>query len=160
NAFEEESANLPEPRIVDAGSGTDTEVIGSTDVQSVSMVLNLENLKLLQGRNGLVIKGNSLSNKIDCSGQTLSFGVEVLGGKGNDTILGTPNADKLTGDDGNDIIHGEGGNDVITGAGGNDQLFGDAGNDTIFANDGLKDSISGGTGIDKAKRDAGLDVVS
>jgi Ca2+-binding RTX toxin-like protein len=160
NAFEEEDAHLPEPRIVDAGPGIDTEVIGTPDVNAVNMALNLENVKVLEGGNGLVIKGNSLSNKIDCSGQSLLFGVEVLGGKGNDTITGTANADKLSGDDGNDIIHGGDGKDVITGGVGNDQLFGDGGNDTIFANDGLKDSISGGLGVDKAKRDAGLDVVS
>lgn len=142
DAFEEEGATLPGPRIVDAGSGTDTEIIGSTDVASVTMGLNLENLSVIQGRQGLSITGNSLKNKIDCSGQTLGFGVTVDGGGGDDSIIGTSHADKLTGGAGHDTIKAGGGSD------------------TIFANDGLKDVLDGGPGSDKAKRDAGLDSVT
>ncbi|HEX3355462.1 MAG TPA: hypothetical protein VHS31_00675, partial [Tepidisphaeraceae bacterium] len=106
------------------------------------MGLNLENLSVIQGRQGLSITGNSLKNKIDCSGQTLGFGVTVDGGGGDDSIIGTSHADKLTGGAGHDTIKAGGGSD------------------TIFANDGLKDVLDGGPGSDKAKRDAGLDSVT
>jgi Ca2+-binding RTX toxin-like protein len=159
-AQEEESADLPGPRVVDAGAGTDTEIIDSLDVTGVTMGTNLENLKVLQCRQGFTAKGNSLNNVIDCSGQSSFGGVTVDGGAGNDTITGTKNADKLNGGAGNDVIHGGSGNDTVTGDAGADKLFGDAGNDMLFSKDSIKDSVDGGLGTDKAHRDAGLDVVS
>jgi hypothetical protein len=36
---------------------------------------------------------------------------------------------------------------------------GDAGNDSIYAKDGTKDTVSGGTGTDKARRGS-IDVIS
>ena len=162
-ADEEEGADLPGPRVVDAGSGTDTEIVGSLDVTSVTLGANLENFKVETGsglRHGFSVTGNSLNNVIDVSGQTFNSGVTINGAGGDDSILGTSHSDKINGGSGNDTIHGEGGNDTITGDSGKDKLFGDAGNDTLFAKDSTKDSVDGGSGTDKAQRDAGLDVVS
>jgi len=84
----------------------------------------------------------------------------VFGGAGNDLIEdqssgpGGVSNDKFDGGSGNDILHGGAGNDVLVGGAGNDKLFGQAGNDTLIANDGEKDSLDGGAGTDKAKRDA------
>jgi Ca2+-binding RTX toxin-like protein len=97
-------------------------------------------------------------------------GDSVEGNGGNDSILGGDGNDHLDGGDGNDTIRGNIGNDAILGRTGNDRLYGDAGNDRIttglgadsadggegndvlfaMANDGLKDTLLGGTGYDAA----------
>ena len=160
-ASEEEGVNLPGPRVVDAGSGTDLEVIATHDVPAVTLGTNLENLKIEgQVRKGFTVTGNSLNNNIDASGQASNGGVTVNGEGGNDTITGSTFADNLNGGSGDDLIHGGNGNDTLTGGTGHDMLFGDAGNDTLFGKDSAKDSLNGGTGTDKAQRDAGLDVLT
>ena len=73
--------------------------------------------------------------------------VEVLGGTGNDTILGTAGADFLdangTGSPAldNDTLQGRGGNDLLLGRGGDDVLEGGANNDFL----------DGGLGVDQAR---------
>jgi Ca2+-binding RTX toxin-like protein len=78
------------------------------------------------------------------------------GGNGDDSILGSSKADLMTGeagDDtlvggkGNDLIDGDGGDDVIHGSAGDDILYGDAGNDSVFGEVG-SDTI-GGDGEDR-----------
>ena len=78
------------------------------------------------------------------------------GGNGDDSILGSSKADVMTGGAGNDtLIGGKGddqefgnaGADHIFGSAGNDMLYGDAGNDTLFGEDG-NDTI-GGDGEDR-----------
>lgn len=74
----------------------------------------------------------------------------LIGGNGNDTLVGSAANNKIAGGFGNDTIRG---------LGGHDKMNGEGGNDTIFAADGLADTIDGGAGFDVAFRDAGLDVV-
>lgn len=56
----------------------------------------------------------------------------VLGGLGDDTIIGTDNDDYLFGGLGNDKIYGGKGDDHIYGGAGDDKLYGDVGNDTFY----------------------------
>jgi Ca2+-binding RTX toxin-like protein len=103
----------------------------------------------------------------------------IVGGKGNDHLIGSDAANTMSGGDGNDYVEGRGGADVMEGGGGNDEIHGGAGNDQIYggpgadklfgegdndfihAKDGTADTVSGGDGSeDKAEVDAGLDVVS
>ena len=81
----------------------------------------------------------------------------IWGGEGNDVITGGNGPDLLQGGGGDDLIHGGNGNDEIHGNAGCDYLYGDAHNDTLFARDGELDYIIGGSGYDRAQRDAGLD---
>jgi Ca2+-binding RTX toxin-like protein len=46
-----------------------------------------------------------------------------------------------------------------TGGAGADKLYGLAGNDRFYAQDGVRDTVSGGTGTDKARRDT-IDVLT
>ena len=55
----------------------------------------------------------------------------VLGGSGNDKIIGNPFANKLVGNAGNDTIFGGDGNDTLIGGPGTDQLDGQGGNDVV-----------------------------
>ncbi|HET7716738.1 MAG TPA: cadherin domain-containing protein, partial [Bauldia sp.] len=56
--------------------------------------------------------------------------VEDVGGKGNDTLIGTPEPDKVDGGRGNDTILGGGGDDVLVGGKGKDAINGGPGVDT------------------------------
>ena len=69
-------------------------------------------------------------------GDLVSTDIEnVIGGSGKDTITGSKFAN------------------VLTGGLGADKLVGGSGNDTLMARDGVKDSLDGGTGTDKAQVD-------
>ncbi|HVG52114.1 MAG TPA: hypothetical protein VM867_10805, partial [Xanthobacteraceae bacterium] len=55
----------------------------------------------------------------------------VIGGLGNDTIIGNNNGGVLNGGAGHDIVQGGAGADILIGGAGNDQLTGGLGNDTF-----------------------------
>jgi hypothetical protein len=65
--------------------------------------------------------------------------VRVIGGGGSDQIRTGPNNDRIDGGGGDDRIDGAGGQDAIQGGGGNDQ---------VAAQDGTKDAILCGEGLD------------
>ncbi len=81
--------------------------------------------------------------------------VNIDGGAGDDTILGTQGADTINGGDGNDLIVGNGGDDVLNG---------DAGDDTFVWNDGDgNDVVDGGDDTDTLifnGADGGPDVLT
>ncbi len=105
----------------------------------------------------------------------------IDGGPGNDFIFGYGGNDRLTGGDGADLLVGDGrsdgyethGNDTLDGGAGDDvliggagadtliggsgfdRLLGDAGNDTVYANDGARDVVDCGGGVnDMVAKDA------
>ena len=70
----------------------------------------------------------------------------VIGGGGNDVLVGSGRPNRL---------EGRGGNDTLTGGAGRDALYGGAGNDTFYARDAITDTIlDGGDGSDRANKDA------
>lgn len=73
----------------------------------------------------------------------------LWGGRGNDTLIGTPGPDRLLGGSGDDEIHGRDGFDTIFGHAGNDKLYGEDGND----------SLNGGSGNDLLVGHGGHDVL-
>lgn len=99
----------------------------------------------------------------------------VVGGSGNDTLVGNGAANNLLGGAGNDTLTGGGGfdflsggagddtlssgddSDVINGDDGNDTLGGDAGADTLSGGAG-DDQLDGGLGSDKLNGGAGKDM--
>ncbi|CAG0981052.1 MAG: hypothetical protein F9K19_23745 [Rhizobiaceae bacterium] len=59
-------------------------------------------------------------------------GIECLvGGLGNDTVVGDNFSNRLYGQGGSDTIYGQAGNDILDGGAGNDLLNGGLGNDTL-----------------------------
>jgi Ca2+-binding RTX toxin-like protein len=81
-------------------------------------------------------------------GFDLLFGMEnVLGGRGDDTLIGDDSANNLNGNNGNDMVFGGGGDDTLIGLWGNDTLTGGAGNDTLIGSMD-DDSMNGGLGLD------------
>ena len=80
----------------------------------------------------------------------------LLGGAGNDTLIGGAGVDLLLGGSGNDFLRGRGNEDRLLGGSGNDTLLGDRGNDRVFGQSGAdlliwnngdgSDLMDGGTG--------------
>jgi Ca2+-binding RTX toxin-like protein len=70
----------------------------------------------------------------------------VVGGSGNDRLVGNASGNLLV---------GKAGNDDVTGAGGRDALFGSAGNDIMRSRDGVFDFVNCGLGFDLVSRDPG-----
>lgn len=90
--------------------------------------------------------GNNNDDIFDASGSTIS--VKLLGGAGNDTLIGGDVADQLYGFTGDDILNGGGGNDILNAAQGADTLDGGAGDDIIYM-DSDDISVLGGDGYDR-----------
>jgi Ca2+-binding RTX toxin-like protein len=76
---------------------------------------------------------------------------ELHGGAGDDELDGRGRQDELFGGAGNDVVRGGRGRDVLGGGPGNDKLW---------ARDGFKDVVRGGSGFDRARRDALDSLVS
>jgi hypothetical protein len=79
---------------------------------------------------------------------SLSRGLEVYGGAGNDVIWGSGGVDYLYGEAGNDELHGNSGKDYLYGGDGDDTLKGGSGNDYLDGGFGY-DVINGGEDIDE-----------
>jgi Ca2+-binding RTX toxin-like protein len=73
----------------------------------------------------------------------------ILGGAGNDTLIGAEAADSISGGAGHDLISGLAGNDTIDGDNGADTLQGSTGNDLL----------RGGRGDDRFQNDSGDTLV-
>ena len=80
----------------------------------------------------------TLDNKPNDGSRSGEMNVEsdienVIGGSGNDLIIGNPSFNHLYGGPGNDTIYGGSGNDTLEGGHGHDQLFGQDGDDLLIA---------------------------
>jgi len=91
----------------------------------------------------IVINAGQGNDSIDVSALPAGApGVEVHGGQGDDTVIGSANNDSLYGGQGNDSIGGGAGDDWISGGAGQNTLRGGAGNDSITAGNGSTSSTA------------------
>jgi serralysin len=101
------------------GSGVDSA--GYTHYKS-AVSLDLDGKKGDDGRKG--------------EGDTIGADVEnLLGGRGNDRLVGNGKANYLDGREANDKLYGQGGNDTLLGHRGVDKMYGGAGDDWLDGND-------------------------
>jgi Ca2+-binding RTX toxin-like protein len=77
----------------------------------------------------------------------------MLGGNGDDVLLGLAGNDNLSGGADEDVLFGGLGNDILNGGEDNDSLYGQGGNDVLRARDGSRDLVRGSVGRDKAQID-------
>jgi Ca2+-binding RTX toxin-like protein len=84
----------------------------------------------------------------------------IDGNDGNDSLFGAGGNDSLNGDFGDDYFEGGAGDDILVGGPGADRLFGLGGNDTLISDDGVRDTVRGGTGFDTADADDLDDVLA
>lgn len=89
------------------------------------------------------------ASPMNANASASTTGAFMLGGTGNDTLIGSSSADVLYGGAGNDNLSGGAGNDILIGGTGNDVLDGGAGADQML----------GGTGNDTYKVDSISDKV-
>ncbi len=101
------------------------------------------------------INGNDGDDNIDVD-DSVTHGLVIDGGNGNDRIVGGSGDDTLIGGAGNDHLDGRGGADRLDGGDGDDQLYGGAGKDTLLGGNG-SDWLHGGAGDDKLLGGAGDD---
>jgi hypothetical protein len=98
------------------------------------------------------INGSSLDNSVDLRGvgprsfPFLDGRVEIHGGAGSDTLIGSQLNDRIWGDDGSDVLSGQNGNDWLNGGPGSDTVDGSNGDDHIEASDNEQDVANGGPG--------------
>lgn len=107
------------------------------------------------GVNQVVARGNGGADELDGSGLS-EIPITLVGGPGNDDLLGGGAADVLNGDDGDDVLTGGGGNDALSGQRGSDTISGLGGNDGADAGEG-DDFVSGGDGDDTLSGEEGDD---
>ena len=90
-------------------------------------------------QSGTLADGSTSNN----AGDSLRSIEHVIGGKGDDTILGNSDNNKLSGGAGDDTLRGRGGDDTLDGGAGDDTLDGGDGADTIYGGEG-DDTLTGG----------------
>ena len=159
---------------INVGNGVGNVLMNGDDGNDVLLGGN-GNDTLIGGRGSDTLSGGSGNDTADYSAATSNLVIDqdnvaddgiagendnvrddietVLGGSGNDRLIGSPFANLIKGGSGNDTIYGGAGNDTLDGGSGHDKLYGEAGNDTLFAKDGQTDTLDGGSGFDKAQRD-------
>ena len=114
---------------------------------------------------GLFINLGAGNDSVDAT--ALHFSVLVLGGDGNDMMLGGTAADFFSGEAGNDTLLGAGGDDLLLGGDGSDTLRGGAGADIMDGGDGNDllygqggpDVLAGGEGEDYLDGGVGNDLL-
>jgi hypothetical protein len=79
---------------------------------------------------------------------------DVVGGAGDDRIIGTGVANTFVGGAGNDTLTGVEGNDVLDGGTGNDTFDAGTGDDTLLSRDDAPDNLTCGAGTDSIDADA------
>jgi serralysin len=103
----------------------------------------------------VVIPGTFLPDVHNFLGNN-SFGFEIFGGGGGDSLQGGNLSDLLDGGVDNDFLNGSGGDDLLSGGDGGDTLRGGAGNDMLSGGAGV-DGITGGSGRDVLTGGGGTD---
>lgn len=129
---------------------------GGPGYDNVSWFFRSENISATfdgQANDGAPGEGDNVGSDVE----------ELLGGSGDDTIVGDDGPQRLNGSSGDDTISGGGGDDYIDGDDGDDALSGDAGDDRVEGDD-HSDEVTGGTGADELVGDdaggtSGLDTM-
>jgi hypothetical protein len=113
---------------------------------------------------GMKFVGNDLPNTVHGGGHPSV----LIGGGGDDKLYGGVDNDQIDGGPGNDITEGWGGADTVDGGLGADDISGEGGStitdgtggaDVVIARDGILDTVSCGSGADRALVDR-LDVIA
>jgi Ca2+-binding RTX toxin-like protein len=134
--------------------------VGTDGPDTLNGTSRSDYLKALQGSD--VLYGHEGYDVLDGD----NFEAPDTSTDGNDRLGGGQNYDELYGYGGNDKLLGRSGGDFIFAEEsseneGEDVVRGEEGNDYILARDGVKDTISCGTGkYDSVRFDQGIDTVS
>lgn len=112
---------------VGAGSNlVEVRVFGLAGNDQIDLDLNLP------GTHKVIDAGDG-NDFVNVSG---TIDATILGGTGDDYLIGSPLADLIDGGSGNDVLLGDAGDDTLYGGEGNDLLVGGTGNDLMFGGNG------------------------
>ena len=153
-----------------AGTAKRDVITVTADSDSNFVHVTVNGATIVTSGKKLKISGNDGNDKIhidlpDSYGDWL---ITILGGDGDDVIVGSIAGERIIAGEGNDYIVGnggrdtvyaEGGDDSVRGGGSSDLLDGGAGNDTIRG-DGGNDRMSGGDGFDRMRGSTGDDTMN
>jgi peptidyl-prolyl cis-trans isomerase B (cyclophilin B) len=126
------------------------------DVNLLNNFINTANLISLPLRSLRLSNGDDNYQVTSQDSQQNTSG--VLGGTGNDRIIGSPTSDAISGNQGNDTITGDVGDDFLRGGKGNDLISGGVGNDILIGNQG-DDILNGDAGNDFLRGGQGNDTL-
>jgi Ca2+-binding RTX toxin-like protein len=130
------------------GSGSDTVNLaaGLTSTMTVVGGAGSDTLNYSSWPATSPVSVNLATGAVTGLGAALEFD-NAVGGKGNDTLVGTAESNTLDGGEGNDSLSGGAGADSLLGQAGNDSLFGELGQDTLNGGAG-SNRLDGGAGDD------------
>ena len=145
---------------VNGGAGIDT-IFETADVNFTLTATSLagNGSDTLTSIERAILVGGDSDNLIDTSMFTGTGieGVLLLGGSGNDVLIGSPHIDQLNGSAGDDTLLGANSRDTLRGGSGRDVLNGGGGNDLVVGQGGSGDVLTGGSGDDTLNGGAGTD---
>jgi len=140
------------PVSINAGRrGRDVLVIrgtaGDDVIEAVGNEVDLSGLDVFfENIDTLIIEGGNGDDWLDVSQSAGQHNI-LMGGDGNDTLVGSDAADRLFGEDGMDVLLAGDGNDMLSGGPGTDRLYGHRG----------LDQMNGGSGNDMLLQDGSGD---
>lgn len=141
----ESNGIIPNQSIVITGSDTISGNDSTNGLSQEALILDARNLPL-----GAVLQLDQVEFAV------ILGEVRVVGGKGNNIVIGDDAAQYIMLGEGDDILRGGGGDDTIGSGGGNDRLFGDDGNDILFVGSG-HNLLHGGRDFDTVIYDGDVD---
>ncbi len=157
--------------IVGGGLGND-RIVGGTELNTLQEDANSDmtlvstateilltgiGLDSLQGPfAAAILIGGPTANRLDAS--KFAGPVTLLGGAGNDLLIGSNFRTVADGGEGNDTIVGGTTHDVLIGGTGSDSIIGGDGRDTILGGEG-NDILNGAAGIDSILGEGGDDSI-
>lgn len=144
--------------LMDGGAQSDTYFIDALDTVTDSGTSGYDKAQIndaagvavaLIGWSGVErVNGFTGNDQIDAS--SLSQGILLFGGDGDDLLSGGSGHDVLIGGAGDDTLNGGDGNDSLLGGTGDDIFNGGSGNDVLYIGEHGDFVFDGGAGFDKA----------
>ncbi len=105
---------------------------GQPDEEGLASVVDqATDIEIRVPADSLYVDGGVGNDQITIASSKLLQLINVYGGEGNDTLVGSDESDALMGGPGNDSLDGRGGNDFLNGDDGDDSIDGGLGTDTV-----------------------------
>jgi Ca2+-binding RTX toxin-like protein len=142
------------PALVDGGAGIDDLTVSGNATFAAGSITAVELIRIAAGAK---VDFTAIADaNLNVAGETAATALNVVGGRGNDTLSGGDGGDTLDGNAGNDSIVGGAGADKITAGPGRDTLIGGEGDDSFYIKRGTgSDDVDGGPGTDFLSADFG-----